>query len=76
MKQFSTDIEELIHLLQIKRQFIDKAIDSLNNLMKKKGNRDIKEISDTFTQTLKHISDSGLDVEDIKSKFTLLKVNS
>ena len=43
--------------------------------MKKKGNLDIKEISDTFTQTLKHISDSGLDVEDIKSKFTILKAN-
>ena len=59
----------------MKRQFIDRAIDSLNTLMKKKGNLDIKEISDTFTQTLKHISDSGLDVEDIKSKFTILKAN-
>ena len=43
--------------------------------MKKKGNLDIKEISDTFSQTLKHITDSGLNVEDIKSKFGILKTN-
>ena len=49
------------------------AIDSLNNLMKKKININVKEISDSFTQTLKHLTDSGLDVEDIKSKFTFLK---
>ena len=51
------------------------AIDSLNNLMNRKTNIDVKEISDNFTQTLKHISDSGLDAEDIKSKFNILKVN-
>ena len=49
IKQLSADIEELIHLLQMKRQFIDMAIDSLNTLMKKKANLDVKEISDTFT---------------------------
>ena len=75
MKQFSTDIEELIHLLQIKRQFIDMAIDSLNTLMKKKVNLDVKEISESLTKTLKHLADSRLDIEDIKSKFTILKGN-
>ena len=73
MKQFSTDIEELIHLLQMKRQFIDMAIDSLSTLMKKKTNLDVKEINESLTQTLKHLSDSRLDVEDIKSKFTIFK---
>ena len=75
MKKFTSDIEELIHLLQMKRQFIDMAIDTLNNLLKKKVNIEIKEISDTFSKTLKHISDSGLDIEDIKSKFSILKTN-
>ena len=49
------------------------AIDSLNNLMKKKNNIKVKEINDSFTQTLKHLTDTGLDVEEIKSKFTFLK---
>ena len=49
------------------------AIDSLNNLLKKKNNINVKEISDSFAQTLKHLTDSGLDVEDMKSKFTFLK---
>ena len=52
MKQFTTEIEELIHLLQIKRQFIDMAVESLNTLMKKNTNLKVKEISDIFTQTL------------------------
>ena len=43
--------------------------------MKKKSNLEVKDISETFTQTLKHIADSGIDVEDIKSKFTILKAN-
>ena len=51
------------------------AIDSLNILMKEKANIEVKEINDTFIETLKHISDSGLDVEDIKSKFTILRAN-
>ena len=49
------------------------AIDSLNNLLKKKNNINVKEISDSFAQTLKHLTDSGLNVEDMKSKFTFLK---
>ena len=52
------------------------AIDSLNNLMRKKANLVVKEISDTFAQTLKHIADSGLNVEDIKSQFAILKATS
>ena len=49
------------------------AIDSVNNLRKKKTNLDKKEISDCLATNLKHITDSGLDVEDIKSKFIFLR---
>ena len=57
----------------MKRQSIDMAIDSLKTLMKKKANFDVKEISDSFSQTIQHLTDSGLNVEDIKSKFIFLK---
>ena len=60
----------------MKRKFIDMTINSLNTLMKKKTDLNINEIRMCLTQTLKHLYDSRLDFEDIKSKFTILKANS
>ena len=68
-------MEELIHLLLKKREFINMAIDSIKALTEKKANLVVKEINDSFSQALKHITDSGLNVENIKSKFTILKAN-
>ena len=51
------------------------AIDSLNILMKKKSYLKVKEICDSFTLTLKHLTDSDLNLDDIKSRFTIFKAN-
>ena len=45
------------------------AIDSLDTLIKKKVNLEVREINDSFSKTLKHLNDSGLNIEDINEKF-------
>ena len=49
------------------------AIDSLDTLIKKKVNLEVREINDSFSKTLKHLNHSGLNIEDINAKFTFFK---